>query len=83
MPLRTRIGFVVMWAASLVVVSMWGQAQTVENRLASPVILSGSDVGFRIEGRSGNTPIGRVVVRINGEWVVPESAGGLKPLTAK
>ena len=37
----------------------------------SPVILSGSDVGFRVESYSGETPVGRVVVRIDGEWVDP------------
>ena len=83
MTLRTRFAFVVILAASLVAVGTWMQAQTLENRLANPVVISGSDIGFRIEGRKGNTPVGTLVVRINGQWVVPESAGGLKALTAK
>jgi len=37
----------------------------------APVILSGSDFGFRVEGYSGFTPVGRVVVRIDGKWVEP------------
>lgn len=30
------------------------------------------DLGFRIDGRKGNTPVGALVVRINGEWVEAE-----------
>ena len=36
-----------------------------------PVILSGSDVGFRVEGYSGGVPVGRVVVQMDGKWVEP------------
>jgi hypothetical protein len=34
-----------------------------------PVVLSGSDVGFRITAREGTTPVGSIVVRENGNWV--------------
>jgi len=35
-----------------------------------PKIVSGPDVGFRVEGvgRKGE-PVGRLVLRVNGEWV--------------
>jgi hypothetical protein len=36
----------------------------------------GEDVGFRIEAQRGNTAIGRIVIRVNGEWVETEAAGG-------
>ena len=36
-------------------------------------IISGEDVGFRIDGIDGDKVVGRIVVRINGEWV---EAGG-------
>jgi hypothetical protein len=39
--------------------------------LTAPVILSGSDVGFRVESYSGKIPVGRVVVFIDGKWVEP------------
>jgi hypothetical protein len=32
-------------------------------------IISGEDVGFRIDGIDGDKVVGRIVVRINGEWV--------------
>ena len=34
-----------------------------------PTVFSGVDVGFRMEGRKGNTPVGRLVVRIDAQWV--------------
>ena len=37
--------------------------------VANPVVVSGNDVGFRIEGQQGHTPVGKIVVRIKGQWV--------------
>jgi len=34
--------------------------------------MTGDDLGFRVEGLRGNTPIGRVVVKVNGQWVEAE-----------
>jgi hypothetical protein len=48
-----------------------------------PVVLSGSDVGFRIIGHDGTRPVGSLVVRIDGNWVPvkdgPPSAGLATP----
>jgi hypothetical protein len=55
----------------------WASAQSIAPRPVNPPrVLMGEDVGFRIEAQRGNTVIGRVVVRVNGEWVDTESAGG-------
>ena len=35
------------------------------------IVLTGHDVGFRLEGYSGSTPAGRIVVKVNGQWVEP------------
>ena len=37
--------------------------------LVAPTVISGSDLGFRIEGSKDNMPVGRLVVRVNGRWV--------------
>jgi len=37
--------------------------------LQLPTVISGSDVGFRVEQTRDGIHIGRVVVRINGTWV--------------
>jgi hypothetical protein len=35
-------------------------------------VLAGPDVGFRVEGLRGATPVGRIVVRVNDNWVEAE-----------
>jgi hypothetical protein len=39
-----------------------------------PTIVSGADVGFRIERTQDGIPIGKVVVRVDGRWVDTASA---------
>ncbi len=40
-----------------------------------PIVLSGSEIGFRIVARRGTTPVGSIVVRVNGQWVEADFAG--------
>ena len=47
----------------------------------APVVLSGSDVGFRMTGHKRGTPVGQLVVRVNGEWKEVEFSYAVKPLT--
>ena len=60
--------------AALVVVvvaaAAWGHAQAFvqPTPVESPVVLSGPDIGFRMIARKGEKPVGRLVVRIDGEW---------------
>src|SRR5262245_39268800 len=37
--------------------------------LDAPIVLSGNDVGFRVERQKDNIPVGVLVVRLNGRWV--------------
>ena len=74
-----RLGL--LWLVSLVIVSALAAALVVaQTRLPEPRVLSGSDIGFRVEGRdqSGN-PIGTLVVRINGEWWEVGSSPTVRP----
>ena len=48
-----------------------------------PVVLAGDDIGFRVDRRKGDVPVGRLVVRVNGMWVEPEFAGGVQRLTVR
>lgn len=41
--------------------------------LEQPAVLAGADVGFRILRMDGQTPVGQVVVRMNGAWVAAET----------
>jgi hypothetical protein len=65
-----------LWALSLVAVgaiSSSAQAQRGAPRFnfltEAPTVISGNDVGFRIERTQDGIPVGRVVVRVNGTWV--------------
>ena len=58
----------------------WARDQATQSE--TPTIVSGPDLGFRIDKRRGNTPVGALVVRINGQWVEVESAVGLRRLTS-
>ena len=36
---------------------------------AAPKVMSGEDLGFRVEGMYGEQPVGGLVIRVNGNWV--------------
>jgi hypothetical protein len=74
---RTHVLIAVAWVLSLVGAGagVYAQARGVVT-LPTPQVLSGSDVGFRVEGIMGDTPVGRLVVRVNGNWVPVMEAGG-------
>jgi hypothetical protein len=64
---------VALWAASLVAVAglttavLWGQSRLLEREYR---LLSGEDVGFRIEGTDGSgRPFGTLMLRVDGQWV--------------
>ena len=62
----------VLLAAAVILVVFGGLvgAQVLRQRVPvePPIVLSGNDVGFRITGRQGSTPVGTVVVKIDGQW---------------
>jgi len=54
-------------------VATWTRAQVaIAPRSVPPVVLSGPDVGFRMTGVKGDTPVGQLVIRVKGEWKVVE-----------
>ena len=69
-----------LWLASLVMVAAASVAFA-QTRLPESRILSGSDVGFRVEGtdRTGK-PVGKWVLRLNGQWVEVGSTPTLLPV---
>ena len=44
-------------------------------------VLSGGDIGFRVEYFQGRQPVGTLVVKINGQWVEATSAPAIQLLT--
>jgi hypothetical protein len=65
----------------LLATAAWAHTQVIATQPVFPVVLSGADIGFRMNGRKGDTPVGHLVVRINGEWKQVEFAYGVKPVT--
>ena len=69
---------------------MWAHAQTTiipgsgqGGGVFVPTVFSGADLGFRVEVKKGATPVGRLVVRIDGKWVEVEDAVVMKKLTTR
>lgn len=59
-----------------------GHAQARRNaEPVMPLVLSGGDIGFRVEGRKGASVTGRFVVRIDGRWVDAEASFVARPAT--
>jgi hypothetical protein len=58
-----------LWVLSLMLVSMATYAVAQTRRPAQPTV-TGSDIGFRVDGTdSKGLPFGVLVIRYNGEWV--------------
>ena len=63
----------------------WAASQLVAVDPVTPRVIEG--VGFRVEGlRGGSTPVGTIVVRIEGQWVEAEvklPGRGTTPLSSR
>ena len=79
----------VVWTLSLVVVaaaSFSAQGRGGVPRLSSslitegPTLISGNDIGFRIERTKDGIAIGKLVVRVDGRWVDTDTTvSGIQP----
>ena len=75
MKLKVRLVALGAFFVVLMGLAAWSRAQTaVVPNPVPPVVLAGPDVGFRMTGVKRGTPVGQLVVRINGEWKVVEFA---------
>ena len=54
----------------------WSYAQSLQVTPVTPTIVSGADFGFRVEGNRAGTPVGALVIKMNGQWVEAELGGG-------
>ena len=57
----------------------WSYAQSLQVTPVTPTVLSGADFGFRVEGNRAGTPIGTLVIKMNGQWVEAEIGGDGRP----
>jgi hypothetical protein len=85
------VGFV--WIVTLIATGLWVHAQSnprivpplrqaplPDNEI--PMIISGADIGFRVDGWSKDgTPLGRIVVHQEGKWLDVTLSGRVRPLS--
>lgn len=57
----------------------WSYAQSLQTVPVTPMVISGADFGFRVEGNRGGTPVGTLIVKMNGQWVEAEIGGIGRP----
>jgi hypothetical protein len=82
MSVRARFCFVLLWIVSVVIVAALASAQTLQFRSDPGPAISGSDLGFQPDGWQGKVRTGKLVVRINGQWVDVKITGGVGVLPA-
>ena len=81
-PSTRRLILLVLLALASVAVSTFAYSQvSIRPVPVPPVVLSGNDLGFRMTARKSGTPVGQLVVRVDGEWKEVEFSYGLKPVT--
>ena len=83
MRIDVRVAVLGMFFAALLGMAAWSRAQTavIPIPVNPPVVLAGPDIGFRMTGIKGDTPVGQLVVRVKGDWKVVEFSGGLSRAT--
>ena len=71
--------------SGLVVLALaaWSDGQAIGARPVPPVVLAGPDIGFRMQAQKGSTPVGQLVVRIEGEWRAVEFGQVPLPLVGR
>jgi hypothetical protein len=77
--MRTRR---LVWAFVVVLIACaaaWGYAQSLQVTPVTPTVLSGADFGFRVAGNRAGTPVGTLVIKMNGQWVEAEIGGNGQP----
>jgi hypothetical protein len=82
MRLDFRLTMLGVFLIVLLGVAAWSRAQPAiaARPVVPPVVLAGPDIGFRMTGAKGDTPVGQLVVRVKGEWKVVEFGSGSVPL---
>jgi hypothetical protein len=77
--MTVRAWNVALVALGLAVLGVWASAQAPQQ---TPVIISGTDIGFQVESQRGGIPVGRLVVRVDGRWVEAQFAAGVRRLSS-
>ena len=83
MRFRSQAVLVATFVAGMVMMAIWTSAQVVPRQAPNPpTVLSGLDVGFRVEGMRRGMPVGTWVVRVDSQWVEPQLSPGGRVMPA-
>lgn len=77
--MQIRAVAVTIVATGLLTSALWAGTQARAVRPVPPVVISGENVGFRIEGDSHGRPVGTLVVKQDGQWI-PVDLGAVNPV---
>ncbi len=78
----SRRGRLIVFVVAVVAfVGGWASAQTRHVVPVTPTVLSGGNIGFRVEGYSGDVAVGRLVIQVNGNWIETDFNGGVRRLS--
>jgi len=69
------------WTLSLFVVATAARLLSAQTTSTDKRIVSGPDLGFRVDSDRGGVPTGHFVVRVNGNWVEVKETVGVSRLT--
>ncbi len=76
----SRLALGVLWVLTLVFAAQWG-ASALQQPPPPGTMISGPDLGFRVDGMLNGEPYGRTMVRIAGVWMPVTSGPGGPVLT--
>ena len=81
MIVRKRLVIGLVWATSLTAAMLVGRAEAGQVQEVPPFVVLSADMGFRVEGRHGSTPVGHLVIRkdANSPWTPVEFSGPAQP----
>jgi len=76
---KRAVSILAAWLFSLIAVAAIAQSlPTMPD--AKPLVISGNDIGFRVDRYEGRRPVGVIVVRVDGQWIEPKSVPQPRPL---
>ena len=79
---KRALSIVAAWLFSLVAIASIAQSgSTTPDR--EPTVISGKDIGFRVERFDGGRPVGVLVIRVDGQWVEPKSVPKPTPIGSR
>jgi hypothetical protein len=82
--MRFRYFVIALAIACSLIAWRWAAAQSMAVVPIPPRVMAGGDIGFRVVGLRGDTAVGQLVVRVNGNWVEADiGAVNIRPLPAR